>query len=95
MASDTSLTKTNTAFEFSTDDRVSLRFLEEEMADMNAELVRLGAIELVDATDTQKGTPKLTTAPASPTNPLAVSQLDTRLPTQAENDAMVGTSGTP
>lgn len=37
----------------------------------------------------------MSTAPALSTNPLAVGELDTRLPTQGENDAMAGTSGTP
>lgn len=95
MADDTATTKTNTAFDFSTDDRVSLRFLEEELKDVNDEIQRIKWSSLVDATETQKGTPKLTTAPVSPTEPLAVSELDTRLPTQDENDAMAGTSGTP
>ena len=54
MANDTATTKTNTAFEFSADDKVSLRFLEEELADMHAELVRLGAIVINDGAETDK-----------------------------------------
>jgi len=49
----------------------------------------------VDASTTVKGLSKLSSAPASPTNPIAVGDTDTRVPTQGENDALVGTSGTP
>jgi len=47
-----------------------------------------------DASTSVKGITKLSTAPSSPTNPIAVGDNDTRLPTQNENDALVGTSGT-
>ena len=40
------------------------------------------------------GVSKLTLTAASPTNPLVVGDNDPRLPTQNENDALVGTSGT-
>lgn len=46
-----------------------------------------------DASTTVKGITKLATAPASASNPLAVGDNDPRLPTQNENDALVGTSG--
>lgn len=49
----------------------------------------------VDASTTVKGLSKLSSAPASPTNPIAVGDNDTRVPTQSENDALAGTSGTP
>lgn len=49
----------------------------------------------VDASDVLKGITKLSVAPASSTNPIAVGDNDTRVPTQGENDALVGTSGTP
>lgn len=48
-----------------------------------------------DASTTVKGISKLSTAPVSPTDPIAVGTNDTRMPTQGENDALVGTSGTP
>lgn len=48
-----------------------------------------------DASETTKGISKLSTSPASPTDPIAVGDNDTRLPTQDENDSLVGTSGTP
>ena len=48
-----------------------------------------------DAATTTKGVTKLSYAPISSTNPIAVADTDPRVPTQAENDALVGTSGTP
>ena len=48
-----------------------------------------------DASTTVKGVSKLATAPASATNPIAVGDNDPRVPTTDENDALVGTSGTP
>lgn len=48
-----------------------------------------------DASTTVKGISKLSTAPASATDPIAVGTNDTRIPTQDENNALVGTSGTP
>lgn len=48
-----------------------------------------------DASTTVKGISKLTAAPTSPTDPIAVGENDTRLPSQGENDALAGTSGTP
>lgn len=49
----------------------------------------------VDAATTVKGITKLSAAPVSATNPIAAGDNDTRIPTQAENDALVGTSGAP
>lgn len=46
-----------------------------------------------DASTSTKGITKLSTAPASPTIPIAVGDNDTRVPTQAENDAQAGNSG--
>lgn len=48
-----------------------------------------------DASTTVKGISKLSTAPVSGVNPIAVGDNDARVPTQGENDALVGTSGTP
>jgi hypothetical protein len=48
-----------------------------------------------DASTTVKGITKLSTAPVSATQPIAVGDNDTRVPSQSENDALVGTSGTP
>ncbi len=48
-----------------------------------------------DASTSTKGITKLSTAPASATEPIAVGDNDTRLPTQDENNALAGTSGTP
>lgn len=47
-----------------------------------------------NASVTVIGMTKLSAAPASPTNPIAVGDNDTRVPTQGENDALQGT-GTP
>jgi hypothetical protein len=46
------------------------------------------------ATDSIFGTVKLSVAAASVPNPIVVGDNDTRVPTQGENDALVGTSGT-
>lgn len=50
-----------------------------------------------DASTTTKGIVKMSTAPASPSEPIAVGTNDTRVPTQGENDAMAagGDFGTP
>lgn len=48
-----------------------------------------------DASTTVKGISKLSVAPASASNPIAVGDNDGRVPTQDENDALAGTSGTP
>ncbi len=48
-----------------------------------------------DASATVKGVTKLSVAPVSPTDPIAVGTNDGRVPTQTENDALVGTAGTP
>jgi len=47
-----------------------------------------------DASTSVKGITKLSTAPVSATEPIAAGTNDTRIPTQDENDALVGTSGT-
>src|SRR4051812_2361969 len=49
----------------------------------------------VDAATGTKGRVVLSTTPAVATNPIAVSATDTVLPTQAENDALQGTNGSP
>jgi hypothetical protein len=49
---------------------------------------------VADASTTVKGITKLSVAPASPTAPIAVGDNDGRVPTQNENDALAGTSGT-
>jgi len=46
------------------------------------------------ATDTVYGISKLSVAAVSPTDPIVVGTNDGRVPTQNENDALVGTSGT-
>lgn len=48
-----------------------------------------------DASTTVKGIGKTSVAPVSATNPIFVGDNDGRVPTQSENDALVGTSGTP
>jgi len=48
-----------------------------------------------DASTTVKGITKMSVAPASAANPIAVGDNDGRVPTQDENDALAGTSGTP
>jgi len=47
------------------------------------------------ATDTVYGISKLSVAAVSPTNPIVVGTNDGRVPTQNENDALVGTVGAP
>lgn len=48
-----------------------------------------------DSSTTVKGITKMSVAPVSASSPIAVGDNDTRVPTQGENDALVGTSGTP
>lgn len=48
-----------------------------------------------DSSTSTKGISKLSTAAASSTNPIAVGDNDPRIPTQDENDALVGASSTP
>jgi hypothetical protein len=48
-----------------------------------------------DASTTFKGVSKLTVAPVSAGTPIAVGDNDPRVPTQGENDALVGSVGTP
>lgn len=48
----------------------------------------------VPASTSVLGISKLSTTASSSTNPIVVGDNDTRVPTQAENDAMAGTSGT-
>lgn len=50
---------------------------------------------VADASTTVKGAVKTSVAPASSTNPIAVGDNDGRMPSQGENDALQGTSGTP
>lgn len=47
------------------------------------------------ASDTVHGITKLSTAAVDPVDPIAAGTNDTRIPTQGENDALAGTSGTP
>ncbi len=47
------------------------------------------------ATTAALGTVRVSTAPAAGTDPTAVETGDARVPTQGENDALTGTSGTP
>lgn len=48
-----------------------------------------------NASDITKGITKLSVAAASPTDPIAVGDNDTRVPTQDENNALAGNAGTP
>lgn len=48
-----------------------------------------------DSSTSVKGIGRVSVAPASATIPIFVGDNDPRVPTQAENDAMAGTSGTP
>lgn len=48
-----------------------------------------------DASTSTKGISKMSVAPASPTEPIAVGDNDPRVPTTDENDALAGTSGSP
>lgn len=48
-----------------------------------------------DASTSTKGITKMSTAPASPTNPIAVGDNDPRVPTADENDALAGSDGSP
>lgn len=74
------------------------------VADMTGSTNKIATVKYVndtaiagapDASTTVKGISKLSTAPASPTDPIAVGTNDTRMPTQGENDALAGSSGTP
>ncbi len=55
----------------------------------------LASTGAVIASDTAKGISKISVAPVSSTNPIAVGDNDPRVPTQGENDALVGTYGSP
>lgn len=48
-----------------------------------------------DASSTGKGAARASVAPATATDPVFVGDNDGRVPTQGENDALVGTNGTP
>jgi hypothetical protein len=50
---------------------------------------------IADASTSTKGITKVSVAPVSASNPIAVGDNDPRVPTQNENDALVGTSGSP
>lgn len=52
-------------------------------------------VNVPDASTTVKGVVKMSTSPAIATIAIAVGDNDTRVPTQGENDALAGTSGTP
>lgn len=74
------------------------------VADMIGDTNKLATVKYVndtaiagapDSSTTTKGIVKMSTAPASATEPIAVGTNDTRVPTQDENDALAGTSGTP
>ena len=52
-------------------------------------------LTLADASNTTKGLTKLSVAPTISTEPFALGLNDGRVPTQDENDALVGTNGTP
>lgn len=52
-------------------------------------------VSFPDASNVQKGITKLSVAPAIPTEPVAAGTNDNRIPTQSENDALVGTAGAP
>lgn len=55
----------------------------------------LAAAGAADASTSTKGIAKTSVAPASPTDPIVVGTNDGRVPTQGENDAAAGTTGTP
>lgn len=58
-------------------------------------VVTSGGTSPADASTTTKGITKMSVAPASATNPISVGDNDPRVPSQAENDALVGNFGTP
>lgn len=49
----------------------------------------------IDATTSYKGFVKMSSAPPDPAIPISVGDNDTRLPTQSENNALLGSYGTP
>jgi len=55
----------------------------------------VNVVSFPNASNTQKGITKLSVAPAISTEPVAAGTNDNRIPTQAENDALVGTNGAP
>lgn len=57
--------------------------------------ISLAAGTLNDASDAIKGRTRLSVAPASSADPVAVGDNDPRVPLQDENDALAGTDGTP
>lgn len=62
---------------------------------INALDAAINTIATTDASTSAKGRTKLSVAPASASNPIAVGDNDGRVPTQSENDALAGTIGTP
>ncbi len=80
------LTNLNTNF-----DNINVDLLAAE-----ADIVTLQSqISVADASTTVKWPTKLSVAPASASEPIAVGTNDPRIPTQAENDAMAWTAWTP
>ena len=55
----------------------------------------VNVVSFPDSSNTQKGITKLSVAPAIATEPVAAGTNDARIPTQDENNALVGTSGAP
>lgn len=83
---DANAPKSGTVYSEPIDD---LEYISKKYAD---ELVNQGSPK---ATETVYGITKLSTPAVSPTNPIAVGDNDTRMPTQDENNALLGSEGTP
>lgn len=70
--------------------------INDDLIQAEADIVALQwTLPIADASTTVKWPTKLSVAPVSAVNPIAVGDNDPRVPTQWENDALVGTNGTP
>lgn len=94
-SSDTATSQTNTPQTFTTWDVISLYLVNENLQDIASELIALWAVSIWPATNILHGKTKLSVTPATAWVPISFPENDSRLPTQGENDAMVGTIGTP
>lgn len=82
--------------QFKDDTQDSLDVMTADIADIANDLANISITAgNVKASDVVYGNTKLSVAPALASDPIAVGDNDGRVPTQSENDAMVGTLGTP
>lgn len=90
--------------DFNTVDWTGVNSIDDLATPTSGELTKAANVDFVnsiaiagspDSSTVTKGIAKISVAPASATNPITVGDNDPRVPSQDENDALVGTSGTP